>query len=153
MAERREDWIPLHKQFFLDIADPIGSDYLRKGQIVTLMYKGEQRWVLVVDPNWEQKVHVLDMKYLPRRAVLRLLNEAPPSLTPRQFYELFVNKAWVKEFRAYRTYDRAQISDVREITYNLTLVGPEKDEPDIEEPNQGAQKVSVDNTGKVTLQE
>lgn len=149
MAERREDWIPLHKQYFLEVAAPVGADYLRKGQIATLIYKGEQRWVLIVDPNWAQKVHVLDLKHVPRRAILRILNEAPPALTPRQFYELYIDKAWVKEFKAYRTYDKNQISDIRVITYNLSLVGPEtEDEPGIDPPEGDVQ---VDKSGKVIL--
>lgn len=148
----KTNWIPEHKRFILSEGISQGLGELEWGQIITLIYEGEQRWVLVVDPKWEQKLHVLDLKYVPRKTILRVLNHAPDALTPRQFYNQFVNKPWVKELNAYRTYDRTKVSSFRELTYNLSLQPGEQDEHDIEEP-QGSLGVSVTSTKEIILNE
>ena len=97
MANLQHDWIPLHKQYFLQTSMPQGSAVLKKGQIVTFQYNGEQHWVLIVDPHWHDKVHALNLKYVPRRVLLRILNEALPTLTEHQFYTQHINKPYVTE--------------------------------------------------------
>ena len=88
-----------------------------RGQVVIFNYKEKERWVFIVHPEWNGKVHGLDMQHIPRKVLLPLF-DVESALPPEQFYKTYVNKPWVKKWDAYRTYDRNKLSNVKVVIYN-----------------------------------
>jgi len=121
----RNEHLPhiLHK----DVEGYSRQEYTR-GQVITFTYKDVERWVFVVHPEWEGKIHGLDMRYIPRRDLLPLF-DVTQALAPEQFYKTYVDKPWVKRWDAYRTYDRTKISNVKVVVYNTAREPDELSEP------------------------
>jgi len=94
------------------------SDFVR-GMVIAFTYKDKTRWVFIVHPEWEGKVHGLDIQHVPRRDLLPLF-DVTGALAPEQFYKTYVDKPWLKRWNAYRTYDRDKMSNVKIISYNTS---------------------------------
>ena len=126
------DFTQLHREFFIE-EKPIVLNEIAKQKVIRFVYKGKERFVLVVHPNWENKLHALDLKMLPRRPLLQVIN-APSALSEIQLYDLYVRRNEVMEWDAYRTYERGLLTGLHEVTYNAMLQPTEKGEEDIEQP-------------------
>ena len=107
------------------------TEFLR-GQVVIFTYKDEERWVFITHPAWHGKVHGLDMKHIPRRVLLPLF-DVTLALPPEQFYKDYVNKAWVKKWDAYRTYDKNKISNAKLAVYDTKRAPDEMSEARMED--------------------
>ena len=128
----RADYLGQHREFFGDIT-PLSITAVKKGQVIRFNYLGKERNVFVVAGNWEGKLHGMDLAGVPRRDFLRIVN-ALPTLSEKQLYEQEINKRKVREFNAYRTYDRVKIANLRTILYDSLLQPTEEGEQDLDDP-------------------
>lgn len=138
MADRPDrpdiDYLGQHREFFGDVT-PTNRSRIEKGQVVRFIYNGIERTIFVVAANWENKLHGLDLKHVPRRVFLRAVN-APLTLSEQQLYDKVLDKPIFRELQAYRTFDRRKINSLRNVFYNSILQPDERGEPDIQEPEQ-----------------
>jgi hypothetical protein len=133
MPPKDINYILQHKQFFLKESAELSPTKLRRGQVIHLTYEGKERWMLVLHPNWENKLHAIDLQHFPRRALLRILqNPMFYTIPPHQFYKVFLDQNWIKEYGAYRTYDLTKIGGIREVVYNFQTQPDERAEPSTE---------------------
>jgi len=128
----RTDYLGQHRKFFGDLT-PLSITAVKKGQVIRFNYLGKERNVFVVAGNWEGKLHGMDLAGVPRTDFLRIVN-ALPTLSEKQLYEQEINKRKVREFNAYRTYDRVKIANLRTILYDSLLQPSEEGEQDIDDP-------------------
>jgi len=130
-SRKLHDYRTQHSPHFMDTKlKPYGSDFER-GQVITFIYKGEERWVFITHPLWKGKMHGLDIRFLPRRMLLPLF-DVKSSMTAEQFYKLYIDKPWIKKWDSYRTYDRGKLSNVKVVTYDTSREPDELDEPGME---------------------
>ena len=123
MAEKQTiNYLPQHRNFF-GSSEPTRITDVKIGDFITFVYNGEPRWVYVLNPKWEQKLHALDMRHIPRRDLLYVANQIKDSMNPSTIYETFVKKPQVKSRHAYRTYNLSKISNVTRFVY-ITFLGP-----------------------------
>ncbi len=128
----RTNYLGQHREFFGDLT-PLSITAVKKGQVIRFNYLGKERNVFVVAGNWEGKLHGMDLAGVPRRDFLRIVN-ALPTLSEKQLYEQEINKRKVREFNAYRTYDRVKIANLRTILYDSLLQPDESGEQGIDDP-------------------
>lgn len=128
----RTDYLGQHRKFFGDLT-PLSITAVKKGQVIRFNYLGKERNVFVVAGNWEGKLHGMDLAGVPRTAFLRIVN-ALPTLSEKQLYEQEINKRKVREFNAYRTYDRVKIANLRTLPYDSLLQPTEEGEQDLDDP-------------------
>lgn len=132
--QRKTDYLGEHRPYLGD-TDPLLLGNIEKGQVIRFVYHGELRWVFVADANWKNKLHGLDLKHIPRRAFLQVVN-APLELNPRELYDKKIRKTPIPQYESYRTYNRIEMSAIHSVIYNSTLQPAEHDEQGIEEPEQ-----------------
>ena len=99
--------------------------------ILLFTYNGEQKYVYVVHPRWENKLHGVDITFIPRKYFVRVANAPIAFLTEHQLYERYINVYWIKSLDAYRTYDRSKISGVFLLNYDRSIQPDEKDESEV----------------------
>ncbi len=136
MPRKRDDtinFIPEHKPFFSKQSQYTRRAGLEKGQVIRFMYKGKERHLFVVHPLWEGFVHGLDLKQLPRRELLMVIN-APDEITSHQLYEQYVKKREVKDRDAYRCYHPHKMGGLKLIDYDSGLAPGEGSEHLVEAP-------------------
>lgn len=131
MSRKKVNYLEQHRKFFGD-AVPITVTGIEKGQVIKFNYKGEERHVFVVHGNWKGKMHGLNLKSVPRRPFLTVIN-APDSLTEHQLYDQKIAEPIIKRLDAYRTYDRSVIANLRTIAYDSTLQEDERGEQHIDQ--------------------
>lgn len=128
------NYLGQHREFFGDVT-PTNRSRIEKGQVVRFIYNGKERTIFVVAANWENKLHGLDLKHVPRRVFLRAIN-ASPTLSEQQLYDKVLDHPRFRDLQAYRTFDRAKINSLRNVFYNSILQPDEKAEQGIEQPEQ-----------------
>jgi hypothetical protein len=88
---------------------------LAPGSVVQFTYDREQKYALVLNPEWEGKMHALSLKYLSRDSLVRLFVEIKElNDTAEALYERYKISEYA-ESRPYRTYTISKISALREI--------------------------------------
>jgi len=92
-------------------------------------YKGERRYAFVIHPDWENKLHALDLKFVPRKFILEIANAPTDELTEHQLYQQYVQSGPIKKLDAYRTYDPIKITAMFKLPYNRIPQGDEVGEP------------------------
>lgn len=107
------------------------------GDIITFMYENERRWIFVVTPIYEGKLHGLDLVKLPRRQLMWVANLDFNTITPQSLYRKYLIKEWIKEYNAYRTYDRSKMRAVKDIGYDRTVQPREEETVKIPDPKEG----------------
>jgi hypothetical protein len=134
MAERDDDFLYQHEPY---LGEPDHEapevDVVKIGSVVKFRYADKLRTVYVTNPNYENKLHGIDMKLVPRLDLLKVAN-APSALTPSQLYEQFIKKHIYQTWDAYRTYDLPRIKSVGIHVYNTALQPGEESTPEVEEP-------------------
>lgn len=126
------NYLGQHHEFFGDIT-PLQPNNLEKGLVTRFLYNGKERTVFIIAGEWKGKVHGLDLKHIPRRPFLSVIN-TPEEWSEQKLYDMRINKPMVKPFDAYRTYDRGKIGSLRKIFYDSSLQPTEKGEQEIEQP-------------------
>ena len=91
---------------------------VERGNVISFRYKDEDRWVFVVHPDWEDKLHGLDLNYIPRTDLIPLF-EAPSDMDNHEFYNIYVDTDLIKGADGYRTYHLNKMTFVRVHRYEL----------------------------------
>jgi len=87
---------------------------LTPGAVVQFTYDGEQKYALVLDPEWEQKMHALSLKQLSSDSLKKLLSEVKKLTSREEIYDKYKSSQYT-ELRSYRTYSIKKIKTLREI--------------------------------------
>jgi len=87
---------------------------LRTGNVIQFTYDNEQKFALVLNPNWQGKLHALSLKTLTPDSLKSILNELVDESSYDIIYEKYKNSTYV-DSRSYRTYTVSKIKTLREI--------------------------------------
>lgn len=87
---------------------------LSTGKVVQFTYDNEQKYALVLDPDWEGKLHALSLKSLSPDSLKTLLNDLKDMTSREEVYANYKSSQYT-ESRPYRTYTISKISALREI--------------------------------------
>ena len=98
---------------------------IKKGEVVHFQYQNEDRFVFVVDPLWDGKLHGLDLSHISRNDLLPLLQKAP-KLSSKQLYESDLSTARFKKMEGYRTYLKEKMGPVRIVLYQSDVKAGKK---------------------------
>lgn len=85
---------------------------LQPGAVIQFSYDGEQKYALVLDPEWQQKMHALSLKDLSSDGLKNLLNEVKNLKSREEIYDKYKNSQYT-ELRSYRTYSIKKIRALR----------------------------------------
>ena len=84
------------------------------GTVVQFTYDGEQKYALVLDPEWNGKLHGLSLKTLSVDGMKTLLEEVKTMTSREEVYAKYKSSQYTED-RPYRTYTVSKMSAVREI--------------------------------------
>lgn len=90
---------------------------LKPGSIVQFTYNDDQKYALVLNPQFNGKMHALSLKGLSSEDLKQLLREIPEIASPDTLYEQYKNSGYTVG-RPYRTYTVSKIKTLREIYLN-----------------------------------
>ncbi len=92
---------------------------LGAGDVISFLYDGEMRWALVLDPDYQKKMHALTMGLLPRQTLIEKVID--PMYDHGEPYSLYYRSLFkvAKGWDVYRTYDINKISQIRRMGYYL----------------------------------
>jgi hypothetical protein len=90
----------------------VGS--LKPGSLIQFTYNMEQKHALVLNPNWEGKLHALSLVGLSPEDTKQILAEVSNLNNSADIYETYKNSKYTMG-RSYRTYLINKISALREI--------------------------------------
>lgn len=107
------DFIDSYKELF-GIRQFTSRGKLTPGTVIQFTYDGEQKYALVLDPEWEGKIHALSLKTLSPDGLQNLLKELKGSRSRDEVYSKYKRSQYT-ESRPYRTYIVKKISALREI--------------------------------------
>lgn len=92
----------------------ISRSALTPGMVIQFTYDGEQKYAIVLDPNWKDKLHGLSLKDF-EAANLTDMSKMIGDLTDgTKIYEKFKNSVYVAD-RPYRTYLLSKITSLRQV--------------------------------------
>jgi hypothetical protein len=105
-----------HKPHF-GAAKYVKRSEISSGDVVSFMYDGEQRWVMVLDPDFEGKLHGLTLGTLPRRTLIDKIID--PMYDHGEPYDLYYKALYktVAKWDTYRTYNIPKIGQMRRMAY------------------------------------
>jgi hypothetical protein len=92
---------------------------LTPGVVVQFTYDGEQKYAVVLDPDWENKMHAVSLKNLSPDQLKNLLSELKGLNSREEIYSKYKTSQYT-ESRPYRTYIIKKISTLREIYLKST---------------------------------
>lgn len=87
---------------------------LKPGSIVQFTYDTEQKYAMVLDPDWEGKMHALSLRGLSVNNLQDLLKEVSKENSSEAIYSKYKSSTYA-ETRPYRTYTISKIKYLREI--------------------------------------
>lgn len=87
---------------------------LTPGTVIQFTYDQEQKYALVLDPEWEGKLHALSLKTLSPDQLKTLLKEVRNLGTREEVYSNYKSSQYT-EVRPYRTYTISKVTALREI--------------------------------------
>ena len=87
---------------------------LRPGSVVQFTYNNEQKYALVLNPQFNNKMHALSLSGLSSTDVKKLLQEIPKITNSEELYQTYKNSEYTVG-RPYRTYTIDKIKTLREI--------------------------------------
>lgn len=113
-------YLSSHQRQFLFTESYSISD-IEKGDLVSFFYKGNEKFVLVLNPDHENKLHGLSIEKIPRNQLVPLFNRTF-KYEPMVLYNNWLrNQVYVEKGHSYRIYLRREISSVRFIMYNYDI--------------------------------
>lgn len=104
------------------------------GDILVFFYEDELKYVFVVTPLYQNKLHGLDLRRVPRKEFMYVANLTFSRLTPQKFYREYISRPWMKQWNAYRSYDWEKISNPKFLDYDRNVQPDEKDTSHIPDP-------------------
>lgn len=87
---------------------------LKPGTIVQFTYDNEQKYAMVLNPEWEGKMHALSLKSLSPDGLKNLLKELSEEDNADTIYSKYKTSVYT-ETRPYRTYTLSKVRSLREI--------------------------------------
>lgn len=107
------DFIESYKDMF-GVRKFTSNTKLKPGSVVQFTYDGEQKYAVVLNPNWQGRMHALSLKSLSASTLQNLLNEIVYETDPDALYAKYKSSTYT-ENRPYRTYTITKIKSLREI--------------------------------------
>jgi len=87
---------------------------LTPGKVVQFTYDGEQKYALVLNPEWEGKLHALSIKDVNLSKFIEIRKLVGSDSDSQLLYSKFRNSNLVAD-RPYRTYLLSKVSTLREV--------------------------------------
>lgn len=87
---------------------------LQPGKVVQFTYNGEQKYAIVLNPNWKDKMHAISLKALTPSTFIEIQKIINGEQDGQKIYDSFKSSTLVDD-RPYRTYLLSKISTLREI--------------------------------------
>lgn len=88
---------------------------VKEGDIIDFVYENDRKFALVLNPNWEDKVHALKLERFDTDSLKEILKEIKGIDDPTVLYDTFKNSKYV-ENRGYRTYKIDKMSLIRKVS-------------------------------------
>lgn len=92
----------------------VSRQRLRPGAVVQFTYDGEQKYAVVLNPEWQGKMHALSLNSLSPEQLKMLLAELERIEREEEIYEKYKISTYT-ENRPYRTYTIQKMSALREV--------------------------------------
>jgi len=87
---------------------------LNPGTVVQFTYDGEEKYAVVLDPEWDNKMHALSLRDISADQLKTLLSELQGLTTREEVYETYKSSSYTNT-RPYRTYLISKIKSLRQI--------------------------------------
>ena len=98
----------------LGIRSFVSKDNLIPGKVIQFTYDGEQKYALVLNPEWEGKLHALSIKDVNISKFIQIRNLVGDDTDGEILYAKFRTSTLVAD-RPYRTYLLSKVSTLREV--------------------------------------
>jgi hypothetical protein len=98
----------------LGIRSFVSRDNLIPGKVIQFTYDGEQKYALVLNPEWEGKLHALSIKDVNISKFIQIRNLVGDDTDGEILYAKFRTSTLVAD-RPYRTYLLSKVSTLREV--------------------------------------
>lgn len=102
--------LPTHLPYMEEDKHVFSYRDLSPGDVVTFNYKLKERYVCVLNRDFEDKLHGLSLEMIDRGQLLPLMHEIYLTRDPKTFYSRIDDI--VKKTDAYRTYNIPEISNI-----------------------------------------
>lgn len=101
---------------FIDTSDDftIKRGGRRAGAVVRFVYNGKQRHAIVLDPNWKDNMHAIQLEPLTPETLKKLLGEISKSDDYSSLKQKYMRSPYTQD-RAYRTFTISKISNLQEV--------------------------------------
>jgi hypothetical protein len=98
----------------LGIRSFVSRKDLTPGKVIQFTYDGEQKYALVLNPEWEGKLHALSIKDVNLSKFIEIRKLVGSDSDSQLLYSKFRNSSLVAD-RPYRTYLLSKVSTLREV--------------------------------------
>lgn len=92
----------------------VAKNTLKSGTVVQFTYDGEQKYAVVLNPEWEKKMHAISLRDMTPNLLQSLLKEIKEGDDPTILYDRYKNSQFTN-VRPYRTYSIEKIRNLRQI--------------------------------------
>lgn len=110
------DLLVEHKPYFGKESKGVRVKNLNPGDVIKFDYRNKLRYVLVLNADWENKLHGLTLRHVPHRLIPNILKEVVVK-KPVNMYLHRVRQNPVLYYDSYRTYDIPKMISVRKVEY------------------------------------
>lgn len=119
----QEGELSTHRGFVRNERSMLGVSRLTLGDVIAFVYSAKPRFVMVVHPNWEGKLHGLDLKNISRDVLLQsIVPRLDTVVDPKIFYDTVYKKDVLYSLDAYRTYNLDKIQTIMKYDYDVPNV-------------------------------
>jgi hypothetical protein len=106
------------------IVEPVASiSEVEVGSVVEFIYDGKQKHAIVLNPEWNGKLHALRLRNIATQTLQQLLRLIGDNNDEKKILAEYKESRYVKD-RPYRTYTIDKISNIRKVYLTLPPVKP-----------------------------
>ncbi|MBW3546355.1 MAG: hypothetical protein KY428_12300 [Bacteroidetes bacterium] len=107
-----------HKPHF-GVAYFVQYSQVGPGDVLSFIYDGEMRWVMVLDPDYKGKMHALTLGITPRKTLIDKVID--PMYDHGEPYSLYYRSLFkvAKDWDNYRTYNINKVGKPRRMAYYI----------------------------------
>ena len=98
----------------LGIRSFVSKGDLTSGKVIQFTYDGEQKYALVLNPEWQGKLHALSLKDIDLSKFVQIRKLVGKETDGELLYSKFRKSTFVAD-RPYRTYLLSKVSTIREV--------------------------------------
>jgi hypothetical protein len=98
----------------LGIRSFVSKGDLTSGKVIQFTYDGEQKYALVLNPDWQGKLHALSLKDIDLSKFVQIRKLVGKETDGELLYSKFRESTFVAD-RPYRTYLLSKVSTLREV--------------------------------------